>query len=76
MEDTKQIDFFKTETGTKIKYRKRCELCAFAKVDLISDDFICEKNNFNFVGDDDVCSIFKLDKQLREDIINKCMRAM
>ena len=76
MEDTKQIDFFKTETGTKIKYRKRCELCTSAKIDLITDDLVCEKLNFEFVEDDFVCIEFKLDKQIKQDIINKCMKAM
>ena len=76
MEDIKKIDFFKTETGTKIKFRKRCELCTSAKIDLIMDDLVCDKKNFDFVEDDDVCENFKLDKQIKKDIIDKCMKAM
>lgn len=76
MQDIKQIDFFKTEKGAKIKYRKRCELCESAKIDLITDDLVCEKKNFYFVEDDDVCVEFKLDKQMKEDIVNKCMKAI
>jgi hypothetical protein len=76
MSDIKQIDFFKTEKGTKIKYRKRCELCTSAKIDLITDDLVCKKLNFEFVEDDFVCSEFKLDKQIKQDIIDKFMRAM
>jgi hypothetical protein len=73
MENIKQIDFFKTEKGTKIKYRKRCEFCTSAKIDLITDDLVCEKLNFEFVEDDFVCIEFKLDKQIKQDIIDKCM---
>lgn len=76
MQDTKQIDFFKTEKGTKIKYRKRCELCTSAKIDLITDDLVCEKKNFDFVEDDGLCENFKLEKQVKQDIIDKCMKAM
>ena len=76
MDNIKQIDFFKTESGTKIKYRKRCELCTSAKIDLITDDLVCEKLNFDFVDDDFVCSEFKLDKQIKQDIISKCIKGV
>ena len=76
MDNVEQIDFFKTEKGTKIKFRKRCELCEFAKIDLITDDLVCEKLNFDFVDDDFVCNEFRLDKKLKQDIVDKCMKAM
>lgn len=71
-----QLDIFKTEKGIKIKYRKRCELCKSAKIDLITDDFVCEFKNFEFVEDDGLCDNFKLDSNIKDDIINKCMRAI
>lgn len=69
------LDVFKTDKGTKIKYRKRCELCLFADIDLLTDDLICKKN-LQKVDDDYLCNEFKLDKQIRQDIIDKCMSAM
>lgn len=76
MEYINQLDFFKTEKGTKIKYRKRCELCISAKIDLITDDFVCELRNFEFVEDDYLCENFKLDSKIKDDIIHKFMKAI
>lgn len=71
-----RLDIFKTEKGNKIKYRKRCELCKSAKIDLITDDFVCELKNFEFVEDDGLCENFKLDSNIKDDIINKFMKAI
>lgn len=76
MNNIKNIDFFRTEKGTKIKYRKRCELCKSAKIDLITDDLVCELKNFEFVEDDYLCDNFSLDSKIKRDIIDKCMKAI
>lgn len=71
--DMYKIDVFSDDKGTKIKYRKRCELCKFVKIDLITDELVCEKKLYEFVKDDNLCEDFKLDSQLRQDMIDKVM---
>ena len=70
------LDVFITDKGSKIKYRKRCELCKFADIDLLTDNLICSKNQFEEVEDDYLCNEFKLDAQIKQDIIDKCMKAI
>ena len=70
------LDFFFNDKGLKIKYTKRCELCVFAHIDLLTDDLVCEKKFYEFVEDNKVCREFSLKKELKQDMIDGCMNTI
>lgn len=70
-----EVDIIARKGKEAIKYRKRCELCKFVEIDILSDDLVCTKT-MEWVEDDYLCDEFKLDEQVRQDIIEGLMRAV
>lgn len=68
-----EISVYKENNRTKIKYVKRCEICSFVKLDLISNNLFCIKRNFDFVENFQCCPTFKLDKKFKNEMIDKCI---
>ena len=61
--DINTISVYQDKDSTQIKYIKRCEVCKFAKLDLLSNKLCCIERDFDFVENFQCCSIFKLDKK-------------
>lgn len=72
--DINKVSVYEERQGSKIKYIKRCEICNFAKLDLLSNKLLCIKRDFDFIEPFQCCSIFKLDKKFKNEMINKCIK--
>ena len=72
----KRLDFFTTDTGAKIQYKKRCLLCKYADLDLLSDSLLCENKNDEAVEDNYFCDDFKISKESKQYIINRSVSAV
>ncbi len=72
--DMKKIDIFKTGKGSRIRYRKRCELCKYSAVDELTDKLICVKT-LDWTDENELCEKFIIHEEIQKDIIDGCMEA-
>jgi len=70
MKDFSKIDIVKTPKGTQIKYIKRCEMCKFAKMDLIKETLFCQKQMHIAITNSSYCNIYKIDERIKNDLID------
>lgn len=66
------LEYSLTEKGLKIKYTKKCDICNFAHVDLLSDNLTCIVKNYLIIEEESICDKFKIKKQAKQQIIDSC----
>jgi len=65
--------------GKLLKIKPRCELCAFAKINLdmllsVDDDYLlCSKTKEN-VNDEHICDSFNITRAVIQDIYHGCIK--
>lgn len=71
--DINKISVYKETNGSKIKYIKRCELCKFASLDLLNNSLVCVQD-YKSVEKEELCNLFKLDKNFKNQMISLIKR--